>query len=270
MNRAILKLLARITGRNAGAARGLFSAANPALRIPAALICVLLVALSRNAVFVVAVLAVQLLRLALLPASSLPGLLRRLLLPVLLTLVLLLPAVFLGHPRTLLTVTLKVAASVLTLLLLYEELGWEGLSAGLQTLRVPPLFVMTLDTTLRFLVLLGRRAAAMLEALSLRLFEAPRAKRKPSADGRPSSTLRTQRARDRRRIQAAGGVLGTTFLASQKLAAETWQAMECRSFRGVYKHFGKRRVGAADILYLLLPAALIAFFVWSQRAMGRM
>lgn len=222
----------------------------PALRLSVVLLCILLCALSRNAIFVVGILAAELLRLAFLPAPRIAGVLKRLALPVLFTLLIMLPSVFLGHPRTMLTITMKVTCSVLLLLLANEELDWRDMTGVFRSWHVPGVFTMTLDMTMRFLVMLGRYANAMLEAISLRTL----------------NTLKGRR-RDRARYQTAGGVLGTTFLVSQRMAQETYEAMECRGYDGDYRSLAKHRFGAMDALYaILIPVLLIVFF-YAQHAM---
>ena len=222
----------------------------PALRLSVVLLCILLCALSRNAVFVTGILAVSLLRLALLPARRVAGVLGRLALPVVFPLLIMLPSVFLGHPRTMLTVTMKVTCTVLLLLLANEEMDWKDMTGAFRSLRIPGIFTMTLDMTMRFLVLLGRHANAMLEAISLRTF----------------SELKG-RKRDRARYMAAGGVLGTTFLVSQRLATQTYEAMECRGYDGVYRGYAKHRFGWQDAAYALLIPLVIAAFIYCQQAM---
>ena len=81
----------------------------PYLRLSVAFLCILLCALSRNAFFVVMVFAVEFLRLSFKPAEEIGKILKKMVLPVIFTGILLLPAVFMGTPKTMLTVTLKVA-----------------------------------------------------------------------------------------------------------------------------------------------------------------
>lgn len=234
----------------------------PALRLFAGLLFIFLCALSRNAVFVLIILAAELLRLALLPAPRIAGVLRALALPVLFTLLIMLPSVFLGQPRTLLTVTMKVSCSVLILLLLNEGMDWKALTGAFRSLGVPAIFTATLDMTVRFLVLLGRRANAMLEAISLRTAGSASAGKNRHAGGKTADKQRT-----RARYRAAGGVLGTTFLVSSRLAQQTYEAMECRGYDGVYKGYARHKAGWRDALYALLIPLGIALFLYCQSLM---
>lgn len=218
----------------------------PVLRLTVAFSCILLCALSGNAVFVIGVLAVELMRLALMPEDGMRHVLKLLVLPVLFTILMLLPSAFMGHPRTMLTVGLKVLESVLVLAVMNEDLSWKDITEAFHSLHAPQIFVLTLDMTVRYLVILGRYANEIMEAVWLR-----------SASGG---------AYRRKRDARVGGVLGTTFLKSQKMAAETAEAMECRGFTGEYRSFSKHRTGVADMLYALLIPLLVLLFLYTERA----
>ena len=250
MDKTIMRLLGRILESDSKTANSKMPRILPALRLSVVLLCILLCSLSRNAIFVVAILAAELLRLAFLPPLRIAGVLRRLALPVLFTLLIMLPSVFLGHPRTMLTITMKVTCSVLLLLLANEEMDWKDVTGVFRSWHIPGIFTMTLDMMMRFLVLLGRHSHAMLEAISLRTV------------GNVSG-----RQRDRARYKTAGGVLGTTFLVSQRLSQQTFEAMECRGYDGVYMGYNKRKAGWMDAVYALLIPLLIAAFVYCQSLM---
>ena len=86
--------------------QGLLRRAARPFRLVTGLWCILLSALSSNAVFTTGILAAGLLRLALLPGRSLIRVLHRVLPPLGFSVLILLPGVFLGHPRTMLTISL--------------------------------------------------------------------------------------------------------------------------------------------------------------------
>lgn len=252
----IMRAIARIadSDRHSGkTGRSGSSQILPLLRLLTALLCIILCALSRNAVFVVGVIAAELLRLSFMPARRILHVLRTLLLPVLFSLLVMLPAVFLGHPGTMLTVTMKVLESVLVLSLLGEKLSWKDITAAFQTLHFPQIFLLTLDLTIRFLVILGKYCGELSEAVQLRSFP---------VDGNKGPH------HDRRRMSAAGGVLGTAFLKSGRLSEETYEAMECRCFDGTYRTYSRHRLSVQDLLYGLLIPFLLLCFWYTQRAMG--
>lgn len=217
--------------------RGKWHAA-PWVQLLTAFVCILLCALTRNMFFVYCILAVLLMELALLPAQEIPGVLRPVLTAALFTMLIMLPAVFLGQPKSMLTVSFKVCEAVLVLSLLNRRLSWKEVTGALGALHVPGIFLLTLDTAVRFLVILGRYAQQMLEAVSLR--------RVGEKNWRNAGT---------------GGVLGTTFLKSQQMAQQTSEAMACRCFNGEYGRRSRWKMKKADILHLLLIPAMILLFV---------
>ncbi len=254
MTESILKILSLLSERDLPgqipdhtAGKSFLKDTAPALRLFTALWCILLCALSHNAVFVLGVLAVELVRLALLPAKSLLRVLKRVFPPVLFSLLILLPGFFLGHPRTMLTISMKVLTTVLILAILNEDLRWQQITASFHALHVPQVFILTLDMTVRFLDLMGRMSQAMYEAVTLRTV---------SSRGKQY---------DRSRMKAAGGILGTVFLRSEIMAAEVAEAMECRCFDGTFRIYEKHKRGPADYIYALLIPLLLATFLLTGR-----
>lgn len=144
-----------------------------------------------------------------------------------------------------LTVTMKVAESVLILLLVNEDLSWKEITGVFSEIHLPSVITMTLDTTVRFLVLLGRLAERIHEAYLLRSLG---------------------RAADRRKMSAAGGILGTVFLKSSKMSQESFEAMQCRGYNGAYRRLSRHRFCIWDALYLCAVPMLVIFFIITQKA----
>lgn len=240
-NKTILKALSRLKesdqmGGRAGNGSGL-----PLIYLLSALLCILLCALSGNAIFTVTVLAALLARASFLPIRQLQGVMKSLVLPCLFTLIIMLPAVFTGSPRTMLTMTMKVAEAVLALALMGTEISFQRLTEAFRQMHFPSIFVMVLDLTIRFLVILGRYSNALLEAVTMR------------SVGKVNW-----------RNSGAGGILGTTFIKSTRMAQETEEAMRLRGFEGEYPRLERDRFGAKDLVLLAADAALTGFFVYTQ------
>lgn len=79
------------------------------------IISIILISLSKNVAFVIVVFAGLVVRLAMLKPETIKMVVMRLVPASLLTAIIMLPAVFLGNPRSLIVVTGKVICSVLTL-----------------------------------------------------------------------------------------------------------------------------------------------------------
>lgn len=212
-----------------------------ALRLLMALCCILLCALSRNAWFTTTVLAVELLRTALKPSESIAQILRPTAIAALFAAIFTIPAVFLGSPGSFGTIVMKVTESVLVLSLMNEEIPWKETTQALHFFHLPDVFIFVLDSTIRYLVILGRFSQQMLEAISLRRV----------------GTKKWSNA-------GTGGILGTTFLKTRQYSQLTTEAMLCRGFTGNYAGRKNNRKTPANLAYCLLFPVLIVGFWYTQ------
>lgn len=212
---------------------------SPVLRVCTAFLCILLCALSRNAVYTVSVIGTELLRAALMNNDGLKHIVKNTVTAVIFSLLITLPAVFTGNPGTALTISMKVMESVLVLSVMNEILSWKEITGAFNSLHFPSLFVFVLDTTVRYLVILGNYANALTEAVSLR------------SVGRKSW-----------KDSHIGGILGTTFLKSGQMASGSSEAMTCRCFDGAYAIYNRHKFTWQDAVYLLIPAILVIMFLY--------
>lgn len=95
--------------------------------------------------------------------------------------------------------------------ILSSETSWNKLTGSLRTFHVPPLFIFTLDITLKYISILGEICVDILRAVSLR-----------SVGKNPINA------------KSFSGVLGITFLKSSEMAEEMYASMCCRGFTGEY------------------------------------
>ncbi len=249
MNMQLMKLLSvllRRDRRGAGKERHPAGGDGASLML-LAFLTILLCAFSSNGIFVLSAAAVLLLRLGLWEGEIIAEVLRTTLLAAGAAAVFLLPSVFLGSPASLGTVTGKVFLSVLVLSMLREAVPWKDMTAALAAFHMPKLFILTLDMTIRFLVLLGEFSNAMLEAVSLR--------RVGKRNWKNAET---------------GGILGNTFVKSQRLAEQTQEAMACRCWSmDALQQKAQEPAGPAEKLYQKAPvlaaaAAELAWFFLTQ------
>ena len=127
------------------------------------------------------------------------------------SLLLVLPAFALGSGALVLLIPFKTFLTVASLALLRQYLPWNKLTQALRFFRVPQEVIFILDTTLRYVVLLGEMAGDMLIALKLRSV-----------------------GRNRQKQQALGSILGRLFLRSREMSQAMYEAMVCRGFTGDY------------------------------------
>ena len=217
---------------------------DPALRIAGIILVILLNAASTNMFFTYCVAAGVLGILALKRGEDIVDVIKPALGGAAFTALIMLPAVFLGQPQSMVRITLKVFLSVVLLANLARGVAWNELVAGLRFYHVPSIFVFIFDITIKYIVLLGETAQSVLEALALRSVGSNRDK-----------------------SGSASAVMGVTFLKAQDYAREMYQAMECRGFVGDYLSPRHRVFNPTGIAYLLVMAALVVWFFYLEGTM---
>lgn len=168
---------------------------------------IVLISLSQNFYYVFILLAFELVCMALLKTEQMKRCLSMAFTAMLLTVIFMVPALFLGAPRSLLQISVKVFLSVGLIGLYSSAVPWNRIIRGLLKLHVPYLFVLTLQLTLNYIWVLGQEALKTLTALQLRSV-----------------------GRNRNKQKGAGGVLGVTYLKAQDYSVSLYDAMICRGF----------------------------------------
>jgi cobalt/nickel transport system permease protein len=138
-----------------------------------------------------------------------------------------------------LVIAAKSLISVGFVKLLSLSTPWNDIFGAFHGFRVPGLFILVLDITLKYIMILGGMALEMLQALKLRSI------------GRNSG-----------KTQSLAGIAGMLFLKSRHLAQEVFWAMECRGFTADYRPRFRHRLTLPDAGLLLLDGGLIAAFVF--------
>ncbi len=238
------KLLSKLLKNNRAYAKENKGAA-ATLQLALVLLTVILVSFSRNAVFTYAIAAFIFMMTAFSSPEDIKSIIKMVVPGTLMTMIIMLPAVFMGSPSTMLRVTLKVFVSVGMVALLNVSITGNEMTAALRSFYVPDTFILILDTAVRFLNILGRTAGALNEAVELRTV-----------------------SRRKWNRQATGGVLGTTYLMSEKMSEETAAAMELRCFTGRYGTMKKHKFNIYDILLLIFAAGEIWLFIVTEKGMG--
>lgn len=205
------------------------------------LVAILLTSLSTNFAFVLAILAAILVRVALLPARALRRTAGVACVTTGVSALLMLPAVFLGQPQSLLLVTTKVLVSTSIALTVALSTPAHELTGALRTFFVPNLAIMTVDLALKNIVSLGNVALEVLCALGLR------------SVGRNTS-----------KGTALGGTGGIVFLKAHKAARDTSDAMQCRGFVGEYPRTRPTHIHRTDVGWMLAIALVLALFCYLE------
>jgi cobalt/nickel transport system permease protein len=210
----------------------------PELKLASAFLLILLVSLSRSPLFLEAAAAFELGCLCLLRGELIARVLRKVVAAGLFAIAILLPALLLGRGSGVLALCAKVLLAVLSAALLSATTPWPSIAAAFAAFRVPDIFVMTLDMTVKYISLLGGLVLDMLYALKLRSV-----------------------GRDERKIDSLSAIAGTVFLKSKEAAETQYQAMECRCFAGAYRSTRRGGFGWADAAFAAANLAIAAAFV---------
>lgn len=213
----------------------------PAVKLALGFALVLLTSLSGNFAFVLVMLALLALRVALLPVRALQRVVAVSCATAALTALVMLPAVLLGQPQSVLLVGTKALVSTGVVLTVALSTPAHELTGGLRALHVPDLAIMTIDLALKSIYDLGTVALEVLCALRLRSV-----------------------GRNRTKGSALGGTAGFVFLKAHRAAQDTADAMRCRGFEGEYHVDASVRPRAIDLAWLVGLALLVALFLYLQ------
>lgn len=242
INRSLLSVMSVMSRfRNESLGPGLFDSFSPSapVKLAMALLIIILASCSRNMFFTYSMIAVLLVHMCTLGSRKLLRVFTAALAAAGFSCLLLLPAVFLGSPHTMLTVSLKVFLSVGLLGLLAATTAWNKITEGLRFFLVPDIMIFTLDITLKFIVILGDICVDMLNALKLRSI-----------------------GKNHDKSSSISGIIGFAFLKSRHMSDEMCGAMACRGFEGEYHRGTLRILKPADLMYVLFAAAVVFLFIY--------
>ena len=113
------------------------------------------------------------------------------------------------------------------------------MTGALKSFFLPDIFILVLDITIKYIVMLGDFTLNMLYSLKLRSV-----------------------GKNRKKYTSMSGVAGTMFIKSKEMAEETYYAMECRGFTGEYHVYGKSKFTMADYAYIIVNVGIVVLFVY--------
>ncbi|HBL41367.1 MAG TPA: hypothetical protein DDY98_07320 [Ruminococcaceae bacterium] len=148
------------------------------------------------------------------PAKILASILKSAFFAVSIAVILLFPGAIL-HPSQLSNsciIALKIFLCSSAVALFNRTTQWNQITKALRQLRIPSVFVFTMDITLQYIAVLGRFLTNLLEAYRLRTVgHLPKSRR------------------------SVGGIMGVTFIRGLEMNREMVEAMQCRCFTDDYK-----------------------------------
>lgn len=214
---------------------------NTCIAFVGVLYIIILMSLSRNMIFTAFIFAFVIIRLILLDSKSMMHVLRSAFVAALLSFIVLIPAIFLGNPKSMLTISGKVFTSVALLNSFTISIPWNDLTESLRYLGLPDIIILILDLTIKFILELGTISLEMSEAMKLRSV-----------------------GKNKHKAQTLSGILGIIFLKSKEMSEMTYQAMMCRGFEGEYKKLSKFKVSKFDICLIILLVGMTWLFIITE------
>jgi cobalt/nickel transport system permease protein len=216
----------------------------PEVKLASTFLIILLVSLSRSALFLEAAAAFELGCLCLFRGAVIARVLRKVLAAGFFAVAIFLPALLWGRGAGVLVLCAKVLLAMLAAAIFSAATPWTSVTEAFSKLRVPDVFVMTFDMTIKYISLLGGLVLNMLYALKLRSV-----------------------GRDDRKMRSLAGIAGTLFLKSRDAALTQYQAMECRCFSGTYRITQRFGFGWRDAAFVALDLGMVAAY-FALRAGG--
>ena len=210
----------------------------PELRIISLFMTIVMISLSRNYVFLAVVFAILLAILAALDAEDILHSLKISCGAAAFSFAVLLPSVFFNGWNLCVFISVKVFMSVMSVKILSATTRWDSITRALRIAPVPDIFILVLDISLRYIVILGELTLDMFIALKLRSV-----------------------GRNREKHRALGGVAGSIFLFSRAMADDMYAAMACRGFTGTYRIRRGIRPGLIDVAFIIANAGFLWFFI---------
>jgi len=209
----------------------------PELKVFSLFSIILLVSLSKGFVFTLSVLVILLIILASLEGEDIIRTLKVSLSAAAFSFMILLPSVYFYGVHSCMVITLKVFVSVMAVNILASTTRWDNITRAVKIMLVPDIFILVLDVSLRYIVLLGELSLEMFHALKLRSI-----------------------GKNHQKRSSLSGIAGSIFLSSRAMADEMYAAMTCRCFTGDYHIRKGFRFGIYDVLFLMCDAGIVWFF----------
>jgi len=216
---------------------------NVTLKVACTLLLVILLSLSRSFTFVLVIIVYLLAVLSMMDAKDIIKVLKVTAIMGVFSFIILLPAAFWGNSYSILMITAKVVATITAVNILSHTTRWNALTSALKGFFVPDIFILVLDITIKYIVMLGDFALSMMYALKLRSV-----------------------GRNDRKYNSLSGVAGTMFIKSKEMEEDMFDAMTCRGYTGEYRKESKFKFTIIDLPYSIINLGIVFIFVYLGRA----
>jgi len=237
---SLLGVISRIKGQET--TKNLNYKIDANLKVIFTFLLVLLLSLSSSFSFVIVVNVYILVVLSFLDAEIIIKVFKISIIMAFFTFIMLLPAIIIGSGNSSTLLIMKVFATVAALNILTRTTRWNDITGALRFFHAPDLFILVLDITIKYILMLGEYALSMLYSLKMRSV-----------------------GKNRRKYTSLSGIAGTMFIKSREMAEEMYSAMECRGFTGEYRSHRSLRLGLSDYGFILANIGIAIAFIYIER-----
>jgi cobalt/nickel transport system permease protein len=233
---SILSVLSKIRHEDKSGKGGIYMISSP-VKFIFTIFFVVLIALSKNFYYVLLIDSYILFTSSMMSLKDIKRIYSLTSIVVLFTFILLLPSILSGNTKNSVLIICKIAGSVTLLNILSYSTRLRNITNSLKILFVPDIFILIIDMTLKYIIILGEFSVNMLYSLKLRSI-----------------------GKDRQKHTSVSNLIGVLFLKSKDMAEETYHAMECRCFTGKYKSNLRFKFKSVDLVYIFINSILIIMF----------
>lgn len=237
---SVLSILSRIRAQSI--CKSAKYSVNATFKVAFTFMLILLISFSRNFTFIVIINIYLISTLCLMDADVIVKILKISFVTTFFTFVVLVPSAIWGSSFNTIMITTKEFATITAVSILSHSTRWNSITGALKCFFVPNIFIVVLDITIKYIVMLGDFALNMLYALKLRSV-----------------------GKNKSKNTSVSGIAGTIFIKSKEMAEDMYAAMECRGFTGEYNVYNGFRFNIADVIYIVINIGIIITFMYFER-----
>ena len=213
IDKSILSIVSKITmfKKDSQTSRSFFYRLNPGLKFITTMALILVNSFLRETTSVLLVFAYLLLSLALIDIKEIKKIIPICSFALFFSTMILLPSAFFGNFANSLIIIIKVVSTVIAINIFAYTTETHQMTKAIKMLRVPDMFILIMDMTIKYIVIVGDIAVNMLHSLKMRSV-----------------------GKNRRKVTSLSGIIGFLFMRSKKFSEDVHSSMLCRGFNGRY------------------------------------
>jgi len=235
---SFVNMLSKIQRSNCSRYSGFIYDINPQLKLVSTLLAVIIVSVSRSFYFLAFACTLVIVQLSFVAKKDVKKILSLDFFVFIFTLVILAPSILGGNMKNSLLILLKTVSTVSFVNILSFTTKWHEVTKSLKLVFIPDLFIFVLDTTIKYIYILGQLSLEMMYSLRLRMI-----------------------GKNNKKYQALSKIIGNLFIKSMEMGNEMYYAMECRGFNGEYPSAVNMKFTIKDMVYAVFVILLTAAFI---------